>query len=309
MILIVGGTGSLGSAAAAQALAAGHTVRIMTRSPARADALREVGAEVVQGDLLDRASLERACNGADFVIAAAHSLFGRGRYASIHVDDRGHRHLIEAAGNAGVRRFVYTSVYSYDPAYDAVPFIRIKRHIESVLRSSGIAFTVVRPTAFMDAHAHLLIGVPVMMGRTVMLFGRGERPRNFVAAEDVAVLALRCLDDSALAGATLDIGGPDNPTTMDVVRLYERLSGRTAKVTRIPLAVPRAAHPLLRPLHPGLSQVMQLAILAETTDQTFDAQPLQQRFGLDMTRLEDWVRHRIPAVLAEDRYGTANGPP
>jgi uncharacterized protein YbjT (DUF2867 family) len=295
VILIVGGSGALGSAVAMQALSAGQPVRIMTRAPARAAGLCEAGAAFVRGDLLDRSSLERACDGATFVVAAAHSLFGRGRNASVHVDRLGHTHLIDAARAAGVRRFVFTSVYDSGPAWRAVPFVRIKQEVEDYLASSGIEFTVLRPTAFMEAHAHLLIGVPILTQRKVLLFGQGQNPRNFVAAEDVARFALLALRDPALAGATIDIGGPDNLTLMDVVRLYEGLTGQRARITRIPLAVPRMAYPVLRPLHPGISQVLQLAVVAETTDQSFDVLPLQQRFGLRLTRLEDWARHRIPS--------------
>jgi uncharacterized protein YbjT (DUF2867 family) len=135
-----------------------------------------------------------------------------------------------------------------------------------------------------------------MAQRKVVLFGHGRNPRNFVAAEDVARFALLALHDPALAGEAIDIGGPDNLTPMDVVQLYEDLTGQQARITRIPLTVPRVAYPLLRPLHPGISQVLQLAILAETTDQSFDVLPLQQRFGIPLTRLEDWARHRIPSL-------------
>ena len=76
MFLIVGGTGAMGSAAARLLLQRGHKVRVMTREPQRAAALKELGAEVVQGDLRDKASLARACAGMDGVLAAAHSILG-----------------------------------------------------------------------------------------------------------------------------------------------------------------------------------------------------------------------------------------
>lgn len=96
MILIVGATGFLGQETTRQLLAAGHRVRVMARTPEKAASLKEAGAEVVAGDLIDPASLQRACAGAEVVIAAAHSLLGRGRYNSPKVDDSGHRSLIDA---------------------------------------------------------------------------------------------------------------------------------------------------------------------------------------------------------------------
>ena len=293
MNLIIGGTGALGSALVRQLLSGGKPVRIMTRSPAAAAHLAAAGAELVTGDLRDSASLVHACRGAETVIAAAHAMLGRGPAASVHVDDRGHRALIDAASAAGVRHFVYVSVYGSGPAFHLVPFFRIKREIETHLAASRLHWTVLRATAFMETHAHMLIGEPILRGRRVALIGRGDRPRNFVAAADVARVAAQALDDPSLAGATVEVGGPENLTPLEVVRLYERIAGRRAKVMHMPLAVAQVMQRVLRPVHPGISQVLQAAVLADTTDQRFDSAPFTERFGWVPTRLEDWVTARV----------------
>lgn len=301
MNLIVGGTGALGSAIARRLLAAGQRVRLMTRSPEKAVDLVARGAVVIRGDLLDRNSLVGACQGAEVVVAAAHSILGRGRHASAHVDGAGHRHLIDAARDSGVRHFIYTSVYGDGPEFHAVPFFRIKREVEEHLMASTLASTILRPTAFMESHAHLLIGEPILRTGKTMLFGRGERLRNFVAADDVAAIAMRALAEPSLIGQTVDVGGPENMTDMDVVQLYERLSGRTAKITHVPIGILRVASRLLRPIHAGLSQIMEAALVAETTDQSFDARPLQARFGVTLTRLENWVLKRLALPASSSR--------
>lgn len=291
MYLIVGGSGALGGAIVRRLLAAGESVRVMTRTPAQVTALAD--AEIVHGDLLDRDSVARACQGASTIVAAAHAIFGRGETASVHVDGRGHRDLIDAAKSAGASRFVYTSIYDAGPEFHAVPFVRIKYETEQYLKSSGLDYTILRPTAFMESHAHFLIGEPILRKGKTVLFGQGELPRNFVAADDVAQVAMRAFSDPALSAQTIDVGGPGNHSNMDVVRLYEQASGRKAKVTHVPLGVLKVASCVLRPLHPGLSQIMQLSILADRTDQSFDAGPLQQRFSLALTRLEDWVTAKV----------------
>jgi uncharacterized protein YbjT (DUF2867 family) len=299
MNLIVGGTGTLGSALAWRLLAAGLPVRVMTRTPEKASALAAAGAEIVQGDLLDRESLSRACEGVDAAIAAAHSLFGRGRLASARVDGQGHRDLIDAAVAAGVSRFVYTSAYSYNGAFDDIPFFRIKRETEAYLKASGLAYTILQPTAFMEAHAHALLGEPVIKRGKVALFGRGEAPRNFVAADDVAQIAALVLRDPSFVGQTITIGGPGNYSNMDVVRLYERFAGRKARVMHVPLGLLRTVSTLTRPLHPGMSQVLQVGVLADTADQRFDAQSLQERFQITMTELEDWIPRTLGAHASQ----------
>ena len=293
MILIVGGSGTLGHILAVKLLGAGHPVRIMSRTPTKVAVLRAEGAEVVEGDLLDRDSLQRACEGVDAVAAAAHSIMGRGASASVHVDGAGHCRLIDAAKAAGADRFVYVSVYEADPAYRRVPFFRIKHDVEQYLKASGLTYTILRPTAFMDLHAHVLIGEPILKRGKVVLFGRGERPRNFVAASDVAHIAFLSLTDPSLAHEVIDIGGPENLSSNDVVRLYDRRAARAAKVVHAPLFVPRIMSVLLRPFHPGLSQIMQSAVLAETVNQAFDARPLASRFGMQLMTLNEWVTRRL----------------
>jgi uncharacterized protein YbjT (DUF2867 family) len=112
-----------------------------------------------------------------------------------------------------------------------------------------------------------------------------------VAADDVAQLVVLSLRDGSLRDKTIDIGGPENLTPMDVVRLDDRASGRRAKVVRVPLGLVRAMSYLARPLHPGLSQVLQAAVVAESSNQQFDARSFAARFPITLTRLEEWIRN------------------
>lgn len=296
MFLIVGGTGALGSATARLLMQRGHKVRVMTRDPNRAAVLQKLGAEVVQGDLRDKASLARACAGIDGVLAAAHSIFGRGSEASVYVDALGHKWLINVAQEAGVRHFVYTSAYDASPRHPA-QFFRIKHEVEQYLQHSGLTHTILRPTAFMESHAHMLIGQPILETGKVTLFGRGENARNFVAAEDVAQFAVLALTVPQMAGATVDIGGPENWTNMEVVRLYERLAWKKAKVSHVPLGALRVISVVIRPFHPGLSQVMRTSIWFDTTDQTFDPRPTLRKYPVSLTKLEEWAENQVESEL------------
>ena len=73
----------------------------------------------------------------------------------------------------------------------------------------------------------------------MQLFGQGENPRNFVAAADVAYFAVRALLEPDLAGEVLEIGGPENLTNMQVVRLFEEIAGK--KSQRVPRSAGHAA--------------------------------------------------------------------
>ncbi|TVQ44681.1 MAG: NAD-dependent epimerase/dehydratase family protein, partial [Gammaproteobacteria bacterium] len=161
MILVVGARGCLGSAVSRRLLARRLSVRVASRRPDNLADLLACGAEPMCVDLRRPETLAIACEGVDTVFAAAHGLLGRGANRSEAVDLDGHRALIDAACAAGVRRFVYTSVLGAAPDHP-VDFWRSKFAVERHLEASGLAFTILRPSAFMDIHAHRLIGRAVL---------------------------------------------------------------------------------------------------------------------------------------------------
>ena len=120
-----------------------------------------------------------------------------------------------------------------------------------------------------------------------------------MAADDVARFALVALEDPRTTGETIGIGGPGNWTNMQVVALYEEIASRAAEVSHVPLGALRLMAPLLRPLQPGLSQVMEIGILADTADCTFDMTAALQRFPMRLTRLENWIHQYVPAQLLQ----------
>jgi len=292
MILVVGATGTLGRKVVRSLLASGEQVRAMTRVVSRADDLKALGARPMRGDLRDPDSLEFALRGVNTVVAAAHSLLGRGDASSEAVDDIGHRALIEAAREAGVEHFIYTSVADASSSHP-VDFWRSKARIERYLAESGLVHTIVRPTAFIEVHAYQLIGKLVLEGKRVMLLGPGKNRRNFVAAEDVAKVITGAMKIPSLRGDTIEIGGPENLSAHEVIETFERAAGVKAKVGHVPLAAVRVMSRAIEPVHPGVARVMRMSIVNETTDQTFDPSMLRSKIPITLTKLEDWVRNRI----------------
>ena len=293
MILIVGASGALGSIVARRLLEKGEAVRGMSRTPQEKLAdLKEMGAEVVQGDLRDPASLRRACEGASKVVAAAHSILGRGDERSALVDDKGHRDLIDAASVAGVQQFVYVSVIGASSDHPS-RFTRYKYGVEQYLKASGLPYTVIRASAFMWFHVHTLIGQPILETGKARLFGKGESLRNFVDESNVAECVLIALEDPDLLGKTIEVGGPENLATVDVVKVYEQLSGRRAQVSHLPRGALRVMSPLLLPFHPGLSQVMAMSLHEDVYGSCFDAAPLLERYPLELTSVEEYARARV----------------
>jgi Predicted nucleoside-diphosphate-sugar epimerases len=270
----------------------------MTRMQSKGDDLKKRGASIVKGDLRDPESLEFGLRGVTTVISAAHSMLGKGDSSSNIVDDEGVRALVDNAKLAGVENFIFVSVFGASLDHP-VDFWRTKARMERYVRESGMAFTIIRPTAFMEMHAQELIGKFVFKGQRVLLFGAGRNPRNFVAAGDVAELVVRAVDDSSMRGEVIEIGGPENLTDRQVIAAFERASGKKAKVSSIPLSFLRMVSLGLGRIHPGISRIIRSGIVAETTDQMFDPGALLAKTSLPLTRLDDFAREKYQAAATQ----------
>lgn len=289
MILIVGVTGVLGRETARQLLAAGYKVRGLARNPASAADMKQLGAEIVQGDMIDYDSLKRACQGVEQVLFAAHALLGTGKYTSEAVDDAGTRALIDIAKAAGVKHFVYLSAKDASPRHPT-DFFRTKSKMENYLKASGLSYTILRPSAFMEHHVHNLLGATILTTGKTTIYGAGNNPNNFIAGVDIARFAVLALTDTRLKNRSIDVGGPDNVTKNQIAEMYGRFSGKTPKVTNVPTGMMKVMGPMLRPIQPVLSRLMSFSAWADTDNISFDPTAMLKEFPMTLTRVEDFIR-------------------
>ena len=236
MILVVGATGFLGHDICRRLLDEGETVRALVRatsSDSVRDSLAGLGAELVEGDLRDRASLDAACrSGVRAVVSTATTTMSRQPGDSIELTDgAGQLALVDTARAAGVSRFVFVSYSGGVPEAD--PLTRAKRSVERRLTGGGMTYTILRPSIFMESWLSPALGFDYVAGR-VTIFGSGRSPISWVSRGDVAALATRCISDPAAANATLDFGGPEALAPLDVVRVFEEASGRRFEVQHVP---------------------------------------------------------------------------
>ena len=228
MILVVGATGLLGGEICRQLSAAGHPVRALVRPTSdegRVENLRVLGAELVTGDLKDRASLDAACAGAEVVITTASTTLSRQPDDTIaSVDQDGQLRLIEAAKANGVSRFLYLS-YSGNHTIDCA-LTTAKRAVEHAVRESGMTYTILRPSYFMEVWLSPALGFDAANAQA-RVYGTGRAPISFISFKDVARFVNRCLTTPAARNATIELGGPEPLSPLDVVQTFERSTGRT----------------------------------------------------------------------------------
>jgi uncharacterized protein YbjT (DUF2867 family) len=266
MILIAGGTGTLGTRIVRLLKARGLEVRLLVRHPARG--MEGDLVEVVPGDVLDPQAVARATGGVRIVVSAIQGFSGTGDYSPRTVDYQGNSNLIRAARTAGVEHFILVSVHGAAPDHPMELF-RMKYRAEQELRESGLAWTIIRPTAFMETWATIL-GKPFLETGRTRVFGRGNNPINFVSADDVARYVELAVVDQSLRGGLVEVGGPENLTMNQFAGTFEVLTGKEGKKSHVPLPMMRLMAVLIRPINPTLARQVQAGVVMDTHDMSFD---------------------------------------
>ncbi|MBD3944869.1 SDR family oxidoreductase [Nocardioides ganghwensis] len=289
MILVVGGSGDLGRRVVRRLREGGAQVRCLVRPGTDGSPLRELGAELVAGDLTDPDSLVAACQGAQTVVASATAI-GRvlagARRPSIHeVDEVGMASLVDAAERAGVERFVYVSYAGVDSAL-GTPLERAKASTERRLARSTLRRVVVRPDAFQEVHLAPLGRFDIRSGR-VAVFGKGDTERRWVATEDVAAL-VAAVATEADPPDIVTFGGPEAISRNEAIRIAEQASGRTFKVQRMPREVARAGMRILARPSPAMATIFGTGLMLDLLPLTWDDAPLRDR-GITPRAASEWI--------------------
>lgn len=241
-LLVVGATGTLGRQVVRRALDEGHQVRCLVRSPRKAAFLKEWGAELVQGDLTAPKTLKPALEGVTAVIDAATSR-ATDSLTIKQVDWDGKVSLIQAAAAAGVERFIFFSILDAQN-FPNVPLMEIKRCTELFLAESGLKYTILRPCGFMQG----LIGqyaIPILDKQAVWITGESS-PIAYMDTQDVAKFAVRALEVPETVNKSFPVVGTRAWGAYEIIRLCERLSGKEAKIARLPMNLLRAVRQILR---------------------------------------------------------------
>jgi len=278
MILVVGSTGDLGGRVVRRLRDRGDDVRCLVRPQTDDAALRAIGALTVRGDLTDPVSLRAACAGVDTVIAAATAiarrLSGTGGPSIREVDDVGMASLVEAAEEAGVRRFIYVSYAGVDAGL-GFPLERAKVATERRLGASSMQVTVVRPDAFQEIHLAPIGRFDVGKAK-VAVFGKGDTLRRWVSTDDAAQLIVAVTTELAPPDV-VEFGGPEALSRNGAIAVAERLTGRRMKRQAMPLPVARLGMRLLAGPRDGLASVFGTGVLQDVVTPRWDDAPLRER--------------------------------
>jgi uncharacterized protein YbjT (DUF2867 family) len=227
IIAVTGATGQQGGVVARKLLADGWQVRALTRDvnkPA-AQELKALGAELVAGDLDNRADLDAAFKGAYGVFSVQNFWLPN---VGFEGEVRQGKAVADAAKAAGVQHLVYSSVGSAHRGLGQKHF-ESKWIIEQYIHTLGVPYTILRPAAFMENHnwsrAYILSGT-FSSGGT-----RPDKATQIIAVEDIGVFAgLAFANRKEYQGRTIELAG-DELTEPQVAEMFSKVIGRPVALT------------------------------------------------------------------------------
>jgi uncharacterized protein YbjT (DUF2867 family) len=296
MILVAGGTGTLGTRLVRRLSDRGRTVRVLTRDPARAAHLPTT-VQTLAGDLRDRAAVAAAVRGCATVVSAAHGFAGPGKPSPEAIDRDANRALFQAAAAAGVQHLVLVSVLDAGPDHP-MSLHRAKHAAEQALQASGLAWTSIRPAAYLETWI-AITGAKLAGNGQTQVFGPGRNPVNFVSADDVAAVVDLAVHDRSLRGQLLEVAGPENLTLTQLAERLIAASGRPGRTRHVPLPMLRAMAVLARPVAPAFARQAQAAVLMNTTDMAADPAAIRSRLpAIPATTLDEVLRRQPPLPVS-----------
>ena len=295
MYLVVGATGAVGHAVALELSKRGERVRALTRrsdDDAKVAALRAAGVEIAPGDLKDASSVAAACRGARVVVSTASATVSRGSGDSIDTVDRlGQMALVDAAREAGVQRFVFVS-FSGNIELD-FPLRHSKRQVEARVRGSGMEYTILRPSMFMEVWLSPAVGFDAAAGRA-RIYGSGRNAISWISLRDVVRYTVAAaLGHEAARNAVVELGGPRPVPPLDVVRTFEQATGRTFEVEHVPEEALRAQ---LETATDPIQKTFAGLMLAYAEGDVIPMDDTARRFGISPMSVEEFARESVPST-------------
>ncbi|HEY0847734.1 MAG TPA: complex I NDUFA9 subunit family protein [Noviherbaspirillum sp.] len=313
-VLIIGGSGFIGSHIVAKLACCDCRVTVPTRRASHAQHLLALQSveDVVEADVHDDAALDRLVHGQDAVINLVGILHGKAGHngASYGPDfERAHvalpRRIVAACAFHHVKRFLHMSALGADRNAPSM-YLRSKADGEAAARANpAVAATIFRPSVvfgdndrFLNVFASLQRMLPVMM-----LAGADARFQP-VYVEDVALAFVNALYDERTVGKTYELVGPKIYTLAELVRLAGEYSGHRRPVIGMPGPLAKAQAFIMEHL-PG-EPLMTRDNLASMEVDNVGHGPIAEELGVIPTALEAVAPYYLRGMAPHGGLGTVH---
>lgn len=231
-VCVLGGSGFVGRHVCHQLAARGYRVRVPTHDRERAKSLILLPtAEVVTADVHDPETLRSVVYGCDAVVnlvGVLHDGRGRGSLHSAHVELA--RKVVEACRQGGVRRLLHMSALNADLKGPS-EYLRSKGQAETIVRESGLDFTIFRPSVIFGRGDHFLtLFATLQRMLPVIVLGSPDARFQPIHVEDVAKVFVESLTRLESFGASYDLAGARVYTLRELVEYVGEVTGHRRRI-------------------------------------------------------------------------------
>ena len=237
-VFITGATGFVGKHMAKSMIDCGHQLKCLSMGAEGPDAdyLRELGAEIVTGNILDASSVAAAAAGAEVVVHLVGIIFQRrgATFEQIHVS--GTMNALAAASVAGARQYIHMSALGTGPDADSAYF-QTKWTAEEWVRASGLDYTIFRPSTIVGPGGEFINMLLGQVRRTpfVPVIGNGNYRMQPVSVFDVAACFTNCINNPKAMNQVYELGGADQLTYNAMMEIIFKAMGKRRVRTHIPV--------------------------------------------------------------------------
>ncbi len=260
-VLVAGASGGVGKAIIQELNQTNHHVRALVRNQAKLG--YQLVNHVFVADARDPAQLKGACDNLDVIISTLGGSLQLGRTESNatywDVDYQANKNLLAEAKRAGVRKFIYLSVFKAQEVKGSAYFAA-HAAFENELKGSGLDYAIVRPTGIYYIFEEF---VNLARRGLVPLIGDGSAHTNPIDERDVARVCVDAIDAPQIE---YDIGGPEVFTRREISELCFKALAKKPRFIKYPIGLMRLLIKPLKLFDQRLFDLMDFAILVNNTD-------------------------------------------
>jgi uncharacterized protein YbjT (DUF2867 family) len=291
LILLTGATGYVGSQLIKVLMSSRYHLRCMARNPKALYFLAPDITEIVQGDVLDRPSLDMALKGIHTAFYLIHSMTGNGDFAE--QDRRSAQNFALAAKEAGVKRIIYLGGLGEEG--ELSPHLASRQEVGKIFRDSGILTLEFRASIIIGSGSLSFEMIRTLVEKLpIMITPRWVHTlAQPIAIEDVIAYLVEAIEISLPESQIFEIGGPDQISYQGIMKEYARLRGLDRLMIPVPVLTPYLSSLWLRLVTPLYVQIGRALIESIKNPTVVHDSKAQTYFSVKPRNIGDAIRQTL----------------